>query len=157
MTPFRDSDECLSALLEAFAHAAEQGPMAATGSAGGGSGHAAGTAVGHAALSSQPAPPSHWRSAEQEARQHARTALDGVDFLTRMHVSAALSGRGFLACCKDLGIDPCSLTPAQRRTLDDEVGAHFRQTADAGGITRPEAANALLRSLLAGMTGTSRT
>lgn len=156
MTPFQVSDECLSALLEAFAHAAEQGPVAASGSTGVGNGHATGPAVGRAALSSQPETSSHWHSTEQEARQHARTALDGVDFLTRMDVSAALSGRGFLACCKELGIDPRSLTPAQRRALDDQVGAHFRQNADVGGTTRPEVANALLRSLLAGMKGRSQ-
>lgn len=156
MASFPDSDECLSALLEAFAHAAEQGPVAAIGPAGEGTGHAAGATAGRAALSSRPEPPAHWRSAEQEARQHARTALDGVDFLTRMHASATLSGQGFLACCKALGIDPCSLTPATRRALDDQVSAHFRQTADAGGITRPEEAEALLRSLLGGMKSASR-
>lgn len=155
MTPFPDSDECLSALLEAFAHAAEQGPTTAAGSVGAGNGQAAGTAVGGIAPSSQPEPAQHRLSAEQEARQHARTALDGVDFLTRMHVSAALSGQGFQICCKELGIDPRSLTPAQRRTLDDQMGAHFRQTADLGGITRPETANALLRSLLEGMKSAS--
>lgn len=154
MTPFPDSDECLSALLDAFAHAAEQGPMTAAGSAWEGNGHAAGSANGRIAPTSQSEPPQRWRSAEQEARQHARTALDGVDFLTRMHVSAALSGRGFLACCRELGIDPRSLTLAQRRALDDQVGAHFRQTADTGGITRQETAEALLRNLLVGMKGT---
>jgi hypothetical protein len=157
MTPFPDSDDCLSALLDAFAHAAEQGPAAAAGSAGEGNGHAVGTAGSRIAPSFQREPLQHGRSAEQQARQHVRTALDGVDFLTRMHVSAALSGRGFLACCKELGIHPHSLTLAQRRALDDQMSAHFRQTADVDGLTHPETANALLRSLLAGMKRASAT
>ena len=150
MMPFPDSDECLSALLEAFARAAEQGPMAAADSAGQADGQAAKPALGRISPGSRAEQPQPWSSPEQEAREHVRMALDGVDFLTRMHVSATLLGRGFLACCKELGIDPRSLTLAQRRALDDQMGAHFRHTADAGGIVRPETAANLLHSLLAG-------
>lgn len=155
MMPFPDSDECLSALLDAFARASEQGPMAADGQA---DNQASASTNGHAAKAAAPAShaqqPPPWSSPEQEARDHVRTALDGVDFLTRMQVSAALSGRGFLACCKDLGMDPRSLALAQRRAIDDQMAAHFRQAADAGGITRPETAAALLHRLLAGLKGT---
>ena len=136
MMPLPDSDECLSALLDAFARAA--GPGAAAGR------------TTPAAQAKQPPP---WSSPQEQARQHVRTALDGVDFLTRMHVSSTLSGRGFLACCKNLGIEPHALALAQRRTLDDQMAAHFRQTSDAAGITRPEAAEALLRSLLVALKG----
>jgi len=154
MMPFPDSDECLSALLEAFARAAEQGPLAAAGLAGQANGHAAKPTLGPIASACQAEQPPSWSSPEQEAREHARTALDGVDFLTRMQVSAALSGRDFLACCKELGIDPRSLALAQRRSLDDQMAAHFRQAADTGGITRPQTAAAVLRGLLTRLKGT---
>lgn len=150
MMPFPDSDECLSALLDAFASAAEPGAAAASGPAGHVNGHAGKPAAGRKRPAAHAEP---WSSREEQARQHARTALDGVDFLTRMHVSATLSGRGFLACCKGLGIDPHALALAQRRTLDDQMAAHFRQAADAASITRPEAAEALLLSLLAAVKG----
>jgi hypothetical protein len=151
MMPFPDSDECLSALLDAFARASEQGPMAAVSQA---NGHAAKpAAAGMAPAAHAPQPPP-WSSPEKEARDHVRTALDGVDFLTRMQVSAALSGRVFLACCKELGMDPRSLALAQRRAIDDQMAAYFRQAADAGGIARPETAAALLCKLLAGLAGT---
>lgn len=148
MMPFPDSEECLSALLDAFARAAEPGGAAAPSSAGHVNGHAGKPAAGHTAQAAQEEQPPPWSSPEEQARQHVRTALDGVDFLTHMHVSATLSGRGFLACCKDRGIEPHALALAQRCTLDDRMGAHFRQAADAGGITRPETAEALLRSWL---------
>ncbi len=155
MMPFPDSDECLSALLDAFARASEQGPMAAASQANASiHGHAARPAAAGMAPASQAQQPPPWSSPEQEARDHVRTALDGVDFLTRMQVSAALSGRDFLACCKELGIDPRSLALAQRRAIDDQMAAHFRQAADAGGITRPETAAALLRRLLAAVKDT---
>jgi hypothetical protein len=154
MMPFPDSDECLSALLDAFARASEHGPMAVDSQANAHA-HANGYAPKPAAFGMAPASQQpRWSSPEQEAHEHARTALDGVDFLTRMQVSAALSGRSFLACCKALGMDPRSLAVAQRRAIDDQMAAHFRQTADAGGITRPETAAALLHRLLAGQNGT---
>lgn len=159
MMPFPDSDECLSALLDAFARASEQGPMAADNQAvnpasASTNGHAARPAGGGMAPASHTSQPPPWSTPEQEARDHVRTALDGVDFLTRMQVSAALSGQGFLACCKELGMDPRSLALAQRRAIDDQMAAHFRQAADAGGITRLETAAALLRRLLAGLKDT---
>lgn len=154
---FPDSNKCLSALLDAFAHASEHGPLAVNCQAKANAktnGHAAKPAANGMAPSSPAPQPPPWSSPEQEACDHARTALDGVDFLTRMQVSAALSGLGFLACCKELGMDPRSLTLAQRRAVDDQMAAHFRQTADAGGTTGPETAADLLRKLLAGLKGT---
>lgn len=153
MMPSPDSEECLSALLDAFARAAGSGWAVASGPAGHGNGHTGKPAAGRTAPTTRAGPPPPWSSPQEQARQHVRAALDGVDFLTRMHVSATLSGRGFLACCKDLGIEPHALALAQRRSLDDQMAAHFRQTADAGGITRPEAAEALLRGVLVALKG----
>lgn len=88
------------------------------------------------------------REAAQEAEFAIRTALDGVDFVTRLHLSATLQGLGFVSCCRRCGIDPQGLSAQRRRQIDEQMGSHFRRMADRGGTLAQAAAENLLQALL---------
>lgn len=79
----------------------------------------------------------------------SRQALGGVDFVTRLSYSASAESAGFLAACRDTGIDPAGLDPARRQALDAAMQARF-DAAAAQGRSPVEAATAQtwLRELL---------
>lgn len=90
-------------------------------------------------LGLQPAPgrPLASRMVEQalEMAQTGQTALDGVDFFTRLNVSAKQDSAEFLRACKQLGLDPAGVAPAQRTQVDALMQQRF--DAAAAGLQGP--------------------
>ncbi|WP_209422367.1 hypothetical protein [Melaminivora jejuensis] len=61
--------------------------------------------------------------------QTSRTALQGVDFLTQLSVSAAHSSTTFMQACEQLAIDPASLGTEQRALVDARMEQRFQGAA----------------------------
>ncbi len=59
-------------------------------------------------------------------------ALSGVDFMTRLAVSASGNTPAFQQACADAGVAPSSLDAARRGALDDAMQARFDQAARSG-------------------------
>lgn len=64
--------------------------------------------------------------------QTSSDALSGVDFLTRLAVSAAHGAPAFQQACADAGIAPASLDATRRGALDQAMQARFEQAAQSG-------------------------
>ena len=84
-------------------------------------------------LGLEPAPgrPLSARTVQQalDMAQTSRTALQGVDFLTQLSVSAAHSSTTFMQACKQLAIDPASLGTEQRTLVDARMEQRFQGAA----------------------------
>lgn len=59
-------------------------------------------------------------------------ALSGVDFMTRLAVSASGNTPVFHQACVDAGVAPSSLDAARRGALDDTMQVRFDQAARSG-------------------------
>ncbi len=68
----------------------------------------------------------------QQALHEAALALDGVDYLTQLTLSAVHRGPGFRAAAQALGLSPHALDPATRAQIDARMGQRFAQAAAAG-------------------------
>ncbi|WP_445658165.1 hypothetical protein [Achromobacter sp. NCFB-sbj8-Ac1-l] len=64
--------------------------------------------------------------------QTSSDALSGVDFLTRLAVSAAHGTPAFQQACADAGVAPASLDAARRGQLDQAMQARFEHAAQSG-------------------------
>ncbi|WP_238891461.1 hypothetical protein [Achromobacter insuavis] len=64
--------------------------------------------------------------------QTSRDALSGVDFLTRLALSATNGAPAFQQACSDAGVAPASLDAARRGALDQAMQARFDQAAQSG-------------------------
>ncbi|AKP88239.1 hypothetical protein [Achromobacter ruhlandii] len=64
--------------------------------------------------------------------QTSRDALSGVDFLTRLALSASNGAPAFQQACSDAGVAPASLDAARRGALDLAMQARFDQAAQSG-------------------------
>ncbi|AVO50579.1 hypothetical protein C6568_16060 [Melaminivora suipulveris] len=106
-------------------------------------------AVAHE-LDLQPAPgrPLSGRTVLQaiDMAQTSRTALQGVDFLTRLQVSAARGSEAFMSACRELGLEPQSVSTQQRQQIDERMLVRF-ESAQAGNSS--PVAEALAREWLA--------
>ena len=64
--------------------------------------------------------------------QTSRDALSGVDFLTRLAVSASADTPAFQQACRDTGVAAASLDASRRDALDQAMQARFEQAALSG-------------------------
>ncbi|WP_063588437.1 hypothetical protein [Achromobacter ruhlandii] len=64
--------------------------------------------------------------------QTSRDALSGVDFLTRLALSASNGAPAFQQACSDVGVAPAALVAARRGALDLAMQARFDQAAQSG-------------------------
>lgn len=64
--------------------------------------------------------------------QTSRDALSGVDFMTRLALSATNDAPAFQQACRDAGVAPSNLDAARRGALDQAMQARFDQAAEAG-------------------------
>ena len=78
--------------------------------------------------------------------QTSRTALQGVDFLTRLQVSAARGSEAFMSACRELELEPQSVSTQQRQQIDERMLVRF-ESAQAGNSS--PVAEALAREWLA--------
>ncbi|WZB74541.1 hypothetical protein WJ972_28855 [Achromobacter insuavis] len=69
--------------------------------------------------------------------QTSRDALSGVDFLTRLALSATNGAPAFQQACSDAGVAPASLDAARRGALDQAMQARFDQAAQSGQSRSP--------------------
>jgi len=85
-------------------------------------------------LEPSPGKPLSLRTIEMalDMAQMTRHALEGVDFGTRLDCSATAGGPGFIGACRDLGIAPESVDPAQRQRIDESMAQRFDQAAAQG-------------------------
>ncbi len=67
--------------------------------------------------------------------QTSQTALQGVDFLTRLAVSATQGSSAFTDACRQLALDPASVGPEQRARLDARMQQRFDSAA--AGLQAP--------------------
>lgn len=88
------------------------------------------------ALGLGPAPgqPIATRVIEQavDASEAARSALNGVDFVTQVSASAVNHGRLFGEFCRQFGLSEASLTDEQRRAIDEDVSRHITTAQESG-------------------------
>lgn len=80
--------------------------------------------------------------------QTSQTAMQGVDFLTRLNVSAVHGSAAFIEACRHAGIAPETVGQEQRALLDARMGQRFEAAQDqrqgpvleavAGGWLRQE-------------------
>jgi hypothetical protein len=99
------------------------------------SGVGMGKAIAHElGLSSAPGKPIHARTVESAVEMAAvgSQVLEGVDFLTRLDLSATGRGPGFIAVCERAGIQPSSLDAQARARIDEAMGHRFDQALGAG-------------------------
>jgi len=81
--------------------------------------------------------------------QTSRHALDGVDFALRLSCLATTGSDAFNDACIQVGVDPASLTHAQRHAIDDAMRERFEQAAEQGqSPVSPDTARAWLRELV---------
>lgn len=112
------------------------------------------SAVAHE-LGLQPAPgrPLAARTVLQaiDMAQTSQTALQGVDFLTRLNVSAAHGSAAFVDACRHLGQDPAEIRPEQRALLDARMDERFgeSQAQKNGPVSDTVAQDWLLQELRA--------
>ncbi|MFY3082583.1 hypothetical protein ACOTF2_21155 [Achromobacter xylosoxidans] len=64
--------------------------------------------------------------------QTSRDALSGVDFMTRLALSATNDAPAFQQACRDAGVAPSDLDAGRRGALDQAMQARFDQAAEAG-------------------------
>jgi hypothetical protein len=84
----------------------------------------------------------------------SQQALAGVDFITQLSLSATAGTQMFMDICARAGIDPASLSTAQRARIDLAMRARFEQ-AEVLGLcpTEPAAACAWLAAIVKEMLG----
>lgn len=105
------------------------------------------------ALGLQPAPgkPLASRIVHQalEMANTGQQALQGVDFLTRLHLSASTMGPQFLRVVAQMEIDPSRLSADARALIDKRMGEHFDAALRQGqSPVAPETAAKWLRAEL---------
>jgi hypothetical protein len=107
-----------------------------------------------ASLGLEPAPgkPLSSRVVQQalDMAQTGRQALAGVDFMTQLEHSAVSGGAAFRQVATASGVDPASLSSADRARIDNDMAARFQAAAKAGDAVPSGTASEWLRSLLAG-------
>ncbi|WZB66609.1 hypothetical protein WJ971_00480 [Achromobacter xylosoxidans] len=64
--------------------------------------------------------------------QTSRDALSGVDFMTRLALSATNDAPAFQQACRDAGVAPSGLDAGRRGALDQAMQARFDQAAESG-------------------------
>ncbi|MFM9895182.1 hypothetical protein [Achromobacter xylosoxidans] len=64
--------------------------------------------------------------------QTSRDALSGVDFMTRLALSATNDAPAFQQACRDAGVAPSDLDAGRRGALDQAMQARFDQAAESG-------------------------
>lgn len=64
----------------------------------------------------------------------SRQALEGVDFMTRLMVSAVSRSAGFVNACRALGLSADAFSTPQREALDACMQERFAQAAQLGHI-----------------------
>lgn len=112
------------------------------------------SAVAHE-LGLQPAPgrPLAGRTVLQaiDMAQTSQTAMQGVDFLTRLNVSAAHGSAAFVDACRLVGRDPAGISQEQRALLDARMDQRFgaAQAEKQGPVSDPVAQDWLLQELRA--------
>jgi len=62
----------------------------------------------------------------------AKQALSGIDFVSRLCTSATADTPIFQQACRDSQLDPSSISPAQRESLDKAMEARFEHAASVG-------------------------
>lgn len=89
-------------------------------------------------LGLQPAPgrPLSARTVLQaiDMAQTSQTAMSGVDFLTRLNVSAASGSAAFAEVCRLAALDPAAFDPQQRAAIDARMQQRF-DAASAQGLS----------------------
>lgn len=87
-------------------------------------------------LGLQPAPgrPLSARTVLQaiDMAQTSQTAMQGVDFLTRLQVSAASNSTAFVEACRHAGVDSASMGAGQRSAIDARMQQRFEAAAAQG-------------------------
>jgi len=85
-------------------------------------------------LAPSPGKPLSARAVAQavEMAQTTHQALQGVDFVTALAVSARSDGVAFRETCAQLGLDPGSLGAERRQAIDRAMHARFEEAAAAG-------------------------
>lgn len=79
-------------------------------------------------------------------------ALSGVDFMTRLAISAAGNTPAFLRACQEAGVAPSTLDATRRAELDQAMEARFGQAVRSGlSPVSPATAADWLRDLLRGL------
>lgn len=88
-----------------------------------------------------------------ELGEAGRPALAGVDFGTRLRLSAVVNAPGFRQIVQDLGLTDTQLTPQARHAIDVRMAQRFERARLAGLSPVPEAtAEKWLRSDLSLLT-----
>ena len=70
--------------------------------------------------------------------RRTQSVLAGIDFMTRMAYSAQLSGRCFLAACRELDLDPARLDGPTRQRIDAAMAQRFAAAVDLPGNEVPQ-------------------
>lgn len=83
--------------------------------------------------------------------QTSQTAMQGVDFLSRLNVSAAHNSAVFVEACRQSGKDPAGIGPEQRAQLDARMDQRFAaaQAQGLGPVSDTVARDWLLQELRA--------
>lgn len=80
---------------------------------------------------------------------HQHATFEGIDFLTRVRLSAALRGPDFLATIRALGFEPEHFDPHTCTVLDNRMAERFASAASQGLNPVPaELANSWLQDEL---------
>lgn len=108
----------------------------------------------HQELGLQPAPgkplPSRLVEPALAIARRTHSVIAGLDFMSRLAFSAQLSGRSFLAACRQQGIDPQQLDAVTRQQLDAAMAQRFAAAVDLpGGEVPQDTATKWLLDLLA--------
>jgi|JI10StandDraft_1071094.scaffolds.fasta_scaffold391799_2 hypothetical protein len=96
----------------------------------------------HQELGLKPAPgkplPSRLIEPALAIARRTHGVVAGLDFMSRLAFSAQLSGRSFLAACRQQGIDPQRLDAATRQRIDAAMAQRFAAAVDLPGNEVPQ-------------------
>ena len=93
------------------------------------------SAVSHElGLQAGPGKPLSARTVERavDMAETSRVAMTGVDFATQLACSAVSGSAAFNDACRQAGIDPAAITPAQRQAVDTAMRERFDAAAASG-------------------------
>lgn len=85
-------------------------------------------------LSSAPGKPIQARTVERaiEMADVGSQVLEGVDFPTRLNLSAEHNGAGFIQACERAGVQPSSFDGQARARIDESMARHFDEALKTG-------------------------
>jgi len=80
--------------------------------------------------------PLHAREVQRaiQLAKDSQAMFAGMNFMTRLQLSAVSNGPEFRSACAELGLDPDALSQADRQEIDRALEQAFREASGADGI-----------------------